>query len=71
MAKILVVYHWSNGSDPLPEFREVPSISELDLLVQEEMHESIAFDDAVSRMEFYVRVEGKFPKYILTKEVVL
>ena len=28
---------------------------------------SLAFDDAVKRIEFYVRVEGKFPKYIMTK----
>ena len=71
MAKILVVYYWENGADPLPEFRDVPSLSELDLLVQEEMHESMAFDDAVKRIEFYVRVEGKFPKYIMTKEVAM
>ena len=71
MCKVLVVYYWENGRDPIPEFREVSSLSELDILVQEEMHESMAFDDAVKKMEFYIRVEGKFPKYILTKEVSL
>jgi hypothetical protein len=71
MCKVLVIYHWDNGRDAIPEFREVSSLSDLDILVQEEMHESIAFDDAVKKIEFYVRVEGKFPKYILTKEVGL
>jgi len=71
MCKVLVVYHFKGETDSLPEFREVKSLSDLDILIQEEMHESVSFDDGLKQMEFYVRVEGKFPKYILTKVVDL
>ena len=71
MADVLVICRYKDGTTDC-DLLTTNTLSDLDIVVQEQLHEIEAFNsEDVKRIEFYIYVDGKFPKFILTKTVDL
>jgi hypothetical protein len=69
MSQLLVIYYFSK-EPPMCDVRDISSLSDLDIIIQEETHESVSFDDGLKKIEFFVRTSGKvLNQFVLSKVV--
>ena len=61
MCQLLIVrYFNTNPNVPDSELEDLPSLSDLQRVVDLELHEADAFNDGIVKIEFFVRVDNHF-----------